>query len=136
MIKIIIVAHGELAQELLNSVEMIAGKQQNLYALNRGPQDSLAQMQVKIDALLKSVSDGDGALILTDMVGGTPCNASVPMCRTFNTEVIAGVNLPMILSAVFASKTLKNASELADKALLDGQKSIINIKKMLLSKMK
>ena len=136
MIKIVIAAHGELAQELLNSAELIAGKQPNLYAVKRGANDSLVQMQERIGALLKSINDGDGTLIFTDMIGGTPCNASAPMCRTFNTEVIAGVNLPMILSAGFASKTMNNASELADKVLADGQKSIINVKKLLLSRMK
>lgn len=136
MIKIVIVAHGELAQELLNSAELIAGKQPALYAVKRCAGDSLAQMQEKIDSLLTSINDSDGTLILTDMVGGTPCNASAPMCRNFNTEVIAGVNLPMVLSAVFAGKTAGSVSELADKVLLDGQKSIINVKKLLLSRMK
>lgn len=136
MIKIIIVAHGGLAEEFHNSAEMIAGKQPNLYSLNRGSQDSLADMQVKIDSLIKKVSDEDGILILTDMIGGTPCNASVPMCKTFNIEVLAGVNLPMILAAVFSSKNMKNVSDLAEKVLSEGQKSIINVKKMLLSRMK
>ncbi|MDR2426692.1 MAG: hypothetical protein LBD46_05905 [Endomicrobium sp.] len=136
MIKIIIVAHGELAQKLLSSAEMIAGKHPNIYALNRGSQDSLANMQVKIDSLLKNISDEDGVLILTDMIGGTPCNAAAPTCRSFNTEILAGVNLPMVLSALFAVKTAKDVSELADKVFIDGQKSVINVKKMLLSKMK
>ncbi|MCL2335193.1 MAG: PTS sugar transporter subunit IIA [Endomicrobia bacterium] len=136
MIKIIIAAHGELAQELVNSAELIAGKQPNLYAVKRSADDSLAQMQERIETLIKSVADDDGVLIMTDMIGGTPCNASAPMCRNFNTEVLTGVNLPMILSAVFASKTAGNAAELAEKAAQDGQKSIINIKKMLASRMK
>ena len=136
MIKIVIVAHGELAQELLNSAELIAGKQPNLYAVERCTNDSLAQMQERIETLLKSISDDDGTLILTDMIGCTPCNASAPMCRAFNTEVLAGVNLPMILSAIFASKTMKNSSELAEKVLIDGQKSILNVKKLLLERMK
>ena len=136
MVKIVIAAHGELAQELVNSAELIAGKQPNLYALKRGANDSLVQLQERLDALLKSINDEDGTLILTDMIGGTPCNAAAPMCRAFNTEVIAGVNLPMLLSAIFASRTHSSATELAEKILIDGQKSIINIKKMLLSRMK
>ena len=136
MIKIVIAAHGELAEELVRAAEMIAGKQPNLYSVNRGANDSLVQMQERIDALLKSIKDDDGILILTDMMGGTPCNASAPMCRAFNTEVLAGVNLPMVLSAIFAAKTANSALELADKVLLDGQKSIINVKKLLLSRMK
>lgn len=136
MIKIIIAAHGELAQELVNSAEIIAGKQSNLYVVKRTADDSLIQMQEKIESLLEQISDESGTLILTDMMGGTPCNAAAPMCRKFNTEVLAGVNLPMILSAVFASKTMSNASDLADKVLADGQKSIINVKRLLLSRMK
>jgi PTS system mannose-specific IIA component len=136
MVKIVIVAHGEFAQELLSCAELISGKQPNLYAVKRGANDSLPQLKERIDSLLKSINDEDGTLILTDMVGGTPCNASAPMCREFNTEVLAGVNLPMVLSAVFAGKTATSASELADKVLLDGQKSIISVKKMLLSRMK
>ncbi len=136
MIKIVIATHGDLAQELVNAAELIAGKQSNIYAVKRCANDSLAQMQERIDSLLKSINDDDGVLILTDMVGGTPCNASAPMCRAFNTEVVAGVNLPMVLSAIFASKTAGNAAELADKVLADGQKSIVNVKRLLLSRMK
>jgi len=136
MIKIVIAAHGDLAQELVNSAELIAGKQSNLYAVKRAAGDSLAQMQDKIDALLRSINDEDGTVILVDMIGGTPCNASAPMCRAFNTELVAGVNLPMVLSAVFSSKTAQSAAELAHKIITDGQSSIIDVKKMLLSRMK
>ncbi|MDR2191840.1 MAG: PTS sugar transporter subunit IIA [Endomicrobium sp.] len=131
MVKIVIAAHGELAQELLNSAELIAGKQPNLYALKRCADDSIVQMQERLAALLKSIDGEDGFLIMTDMFGGTPCNASAHMCRSFNAEVVSGVNLPMILSAIFASKTLDSASELAEKVTSDGQKSVMNIKKML-----
>lgn len=136
MIKIIIATHGNLAQELLNATELIAGKQSDVYTVKRAADDSLSQMQSKIESLLKTFDNKEGALILTDMMGGTPCNASVPLCTNFNTEVLAGVNLPMVLSAVFANKTAKSVSELADKVLEDGQKSIINVKKLLMSKMK
>lgn len=136
MIQIIIVAHGELASQLQKSAEMIAGKQPGLHALDRGLQDSLADMRLKIDGLVKRAGAEDGVLLLTDMVGGTPCNASVPACGSVNFEVLAGVNLPMVLSAVFAGKNISNVSELAAKVLADGQKSIVDVKKMFLSRMK
>ncbi|MDR3330803.1 MAG: PTS sugar transporter subunit IIA [Endomicrobium sp.] len=132
MIKIIIAAHGELAQELVNSAELIAGKQPNLYAVRRSTNDSLLQMQKCVHALLDTINDEDGTLILTDMIGGTPCNASTHMFKTFNTEILAGVNLPMILSAVFASRNTISVSDLANKVLFDAQKSMINVKKMFL----
>ena len=136
MIKIIVTAHGELAQELVNSAELIAGKQSNLYAIKRGANDSLIQMQKRIGILLRSINNENGTLILTDMIGGTSCNASAPMCISFNMEILSGVNLPMLLSAIFASKSVVSAIDLADKVLFDGQKSIVNIKKMLLESSK
>ena len=111
-------------------------RQPCLHALNRGLQDSLADMRSKIEELIKQVGGENGVLLLTDMIGGTPCNASVPACGSFNVEVLAGVNLPMVLSAVFAGKNISDVSELAAKVLADGQKSIIDVKKMFLSRMK
>jgi PTS system mannose-specific IIA component len=131
MIKIIVVAHGELAQELVNSAEIIAGKQLNLYAVKKGANDSLIQMQKRIDCLLHSINCENGTLILTDMVGGTPFNASALMCKSFNIEVLSGVNLPMVLSAIFISKKSSSVSYIADKIFLDGQKSIVNVRKTL-----
>ncbi|MDR3256974.1 MAG: hypothetical protein LBT18_04965 [Endomicrobium sp.] len=136
MIKIIVIAHGELAQELVNSAETIAGKQPNLYAVKRDNSDSLIHMQEKVGDLLKNINDEYGTLILADMIGGTPCNASVPMCRSFNIEILSGVNLPMVLSAVFSSKNAISALDLVEKILLDGQKSIINVKKAIFNKIK
>jgi PTS system mannose-specific IIA component len=136
MIKIVVSTHGKLAQELVNSAEVVAGKQSNLYVVKKSDNDSLAQMQNKINNLLKSINDEDGTLILTDMIGGSPCNASTPTCRSLNTEILSGVNLPMVLSAIFLSKNTKTVSDLAEKVLLDGQKGIINVKKMLFNKIK
>ena len=130
MVNVIIAAHGSLAQELLSAAQNIAGKQDNIYAIRMSMGESLSQMQEKIEVFLRDISTGEGTLILVDMVGGTPCNAAAPLCRTFNTEALTGVNLPMVLSAMFASKSLKSAKDLADKVFNDGQRSIVNIKRL------
>ncbi|MCA6079625.1 PTS sugar transporter subunit IIA [Candidatus Endomicrobiellum agilis] len=134
MIKIVIATHGKLAQELVNSAELISGRQSNLYVIKKSDNDSLAQMQERISNLLKNIDDEDGTLVLTDMFGGTPCNASASICGSFNTEILSGVNLPMVLSAISSNKNAKAVSDLVEKVLLDGQKSIINVKKMLFKK--
>jgi PTS system mannose-specific IIA component len=134
MIKIIVVAHGELAQELVNSAEIIIGKQSNLYAVKRSADDNLAQMRERVGNLLRTIEDRDGSLILTDMKGGTPCNASAQMVMCFNAEVLSGVNLPMVLSAVCSSKSNISVSDLAEKVLFEGQKSIVNVRKVLSNK--
>ncbi|MDR3196172.1 MAG: PTS sugar transporter subunit IIA [Endomicrobium sp.] len=128
MIKIIVAAHGGLASEFVNVAAAISGNQSNLYFVERSSSDSLEQMRLRIISLLRDVSDKDGVLILADMFGGTPCNAAMRACADLKVEVISGVNLPMILSAVMLSKTHANLSELADKALIKGQKSISNIR--------
>ncbi|MDR3049032.1 MAG: PTS sugar transporter subunit IIA [Elusimicrobiota bacterium] len=130
MVKVIIAAHGNLAQELLNSASAIAGIADNIHAVNMTANDSLEQMQKNLSAFFDSPNDIDGTLILVDMIGGTPCNACAPICQNFNTQIVAGVNLPMVLSAMFNSKTM-NTSDLADKVCADGVKSIKILKKLL-----
>lgn len=137
MINILILSHCELTKELIKTAEVIAGKQENLFYIDQDiKNENLASLQEKISEILKKINNEKGTLILTDMLGGTPCNASVLLTKDFNIEVLTGVNLPMILSAVFASRTVQNAKELADKVLTDGKKSMVNAKQLLLERMK
>ncbi|WP_413853912.1 PTS sugar transporter subunit IIA [Candidatus Ruminimicrobium bovinum] len=137
MIKILIVAHCGLTEELIKSAEFIAGKQENLMFVSKNTNDeSLSSLQEKILNIIKENDDGSGVLILTDMFGGTPYNASMKVCLNTNIEVLTGVNLPMVLSAVFSSKTVNSVTELANKVLNDGLKSIVNAKQLFLEKMK
>jgi len=137
MINILVLSHCELTKELIKTAEVIAGKQENLFHINQDiKNENLASLQEKISEILKKIDNEKGTLILTDMLGGTPCNASVLLTKNFNIEVLTGVNLPMLLSAVFTSKTAQTAKELADKVLADGKKSIVNAKQLLLERMK
>jgi PTS system mannose-specific IIA component len=105
MIKILIVSHCGLTEELIKTAETIAGKQENLFSINKTiDDDNLCSLQERITKILEEINDEKGTLILTDMLGGTPCNASVPMCQKFNIEVLTGVNLPMLLSALFTAE--------------------------------
>jgi PTS system mannose-specific IIA component len=125
MIKILIVSHCGLTDELIRTAEVIAGHQDNLYSVKKDiSDDNLVSLQERIAGVLNEINDREkGTLILTDMLGGTPCNAALPMCKRFNVEVLTGVNLPMIISALFAGKTALNAKELADKFWLTDKKA-------------
>lgn len=137
MINILILSHCELTKELIKTAEVIAGKQENLFYIDQDiKNENLASLQEKISEILDKINNEKGTLILTDMLGGTPCNASVLLTKNYNIEVLTGVNLPMILSSIFASRTAQSAKELADKVLADGKKSIVNAKQLLLEKMK
>ncbi len=136
MINILILSHCELTKELIKTAEVIAGKQENLFYIDQDiKNENLASLQEKISEILIKINNEKGTLILTDMLGGTPCNASVLLTKDFNIEVLTGVNLPMILSAIFASRSAQNAKELADKVLSDGKKSMVNAKQLLLERM-
>jgi len=138
MIKILIVSHCGLTDELIKTAEAITGSHDNLFSVQKDiSDDNLVSLQERIANVLEEIEDKEkGVLILTDMLGGTPCNAALPMCKKFNVEVLTGVNLPMIISALFASKSASNAKELADKVLADGQKSIVNAKQLLFQRLK
>jgi mannose/fructose/sorbose-specific phosphotransferase system IIA component len=131
MIKIIVAAHCGLANELVNAVVAISGTHPNLYFIECSSNGGLEQINLSIETFLKDVIDADGALILTDLFGGSPCNAAIHVSINLKVEIISGVNLPMILSAVMLSATHINLSELAEKVLAKGQKSIVNVKKLL-----
>lgn len=137
MINILILSHCELTKELIKTAEVIAGKQENLFYIDQDiKNENLVSLQEKISEILKKINNEKGTLVLTDMLGGTPCNASVLLTKNYNLEVLTGVNLPMILSAVFAGRTAQTAKDLADKVLADGKKSIVNAKQLLLERMK
>ena len=136
MINVLILSHCELTKELIKTAEVIAGKRENLFYIDQDiKNENLASLQEKISEILIKINNEKGTLILTDMLGGTPCNASVLLTKDFNIEVLTGVNLPMILSAIFASRSAQNAKELADKVLSDGKKSMVNAKQLLMERM-
>ena len=137
MINILILSHCELTKELIKTAEVIAGKQENLFYIEQNiKNENLSSLQNRINEILQKINNEKGTLILTDMLGGTPCNAAMLLTKIYNIEIITGVNLPMILSAIFTSKVSQTAKELAAKVLVDGKKSIVDAKQLLLEKLK
>lgn len=137
MINILILSHCELTKELIKTAEVIAGRQENLFYIEQDiKNENLSSLQNKINEILQKINNEKGTLILTDMLGGTPCNAAMLLTKMYNIEIITGVNLPMILSAIFASRVSLTAKDLAEKVLADGKKSIVNAKQLLLEKLK
>lgn len=99
MVGIVISAHGHLASELLATAELIVGAVEKCIACNIEPDASVDQMEQSLHAAIKQVDDGQGVLMLTDLMGGTPCTRGMALCRFEHLEVISGVNLPMLLKA-------------------------------------
>ncbi len=97
MIGLIVVTHGNLAKEFVAALEHVVGPQQQIAAISIFPNDDMEERRNAILEAAKTVSSGDGVIILTDMFGGTPSNLSISVMESGSIEVIAGVNLPMLV---------------------------------------
>ncbi len=97
MIGVVVAAHGNLAQELVQTTNFIVGRQENIVALSIDPSRSVDEMQNEIKRAIRQVDQGDGVLLLADMFGGTPANMSLSFLEEGRVEVITGTNLPMLI---------------------------------------
>jgi mannose PTS system EIIA component len=111
MIGIVLVTHGRLASEFVAALEHVVGAQTQIAAICIGPEDDMEQRRQEILSSINAVNTGDGAVLLTDMFGGTPSNLAISVMDRAKIEVIAGINLPMLikLASLRQSETLERA---------------------------
>ena len=100
MIGIIVVAHFNLAREMVAATELIVGKQEQFTYVDIFPDEDVETIKGRVVAALKNVNAGKGVIILTDMFGGTPSNISLSFLEAGKVEVVTGVNLPMLIKLV------------------------------------
>lgn len=123
-IGIVLVTHGALAEELRLAMEHVVGPQANTSTVCIGPDDDMEQRRDEILQSVKTVDRGRGVVVLTDMFGGTPSNLAISIMENSNIEVIAGVNLPMLVKlASVRDKT--NLADAVSQARDAGQKYIM-----------
>lgn len=123
MIGLVIVTHGELAIELKRATEHVVGPQDSVKAICIGPDDDMERRRDDIRKAVEGVDSGKGVILLTDMFGGTPSNLAISMLREDKVEVLAGVNLPMLIKLAEARQNATLA-EAAQKAKDAGQRYI------------
>lgn len=118
MIGIVIVTHGKLAEAFIEVTEHVVGKQQQMRGVGIGPEDDAETSRQQILAAIKEVDSGQGVVVLTDMFGGTPSNLAISAMKGDTIEVIAGVNLPMMikLASVRAKVPMADAVTQAQEA--------------------
>ena len=97
MIGLVLVTHGRLASEFVVAMEHVVGPQAQVAAICIGPEDDMEARRDDIAGAIASVDDGSGVIILTDLFGGTPSNLAISLMKSEKIEVIAGVNLPMLI---------------------------------------
>ena len=130
MIGLVLVTHGRLALELVAALEHVVGPQETVATVCIGPDDDMEQRRQEIVTKSADVNAGDGVIVLTDMFGGTPSNLAISIMEKSEIEVIAGVNLPMLikLASIRDSHSLDDASKEAQ----DAGRKYINIASQLL----
>ena len=106
MIGMILVTHGRLAEEFVHAMEHVVGEQADVATICIGPNDDMEARRREIANAIKRVDSGSGAVILTDLFGGTPSNLAISLLKKGKTEVIAGINLPMLIRLAGARKDM------------------------------
>ena len=130
MIGLVLVTHGNLAKEFISAMQHVVGKQDQIESVCIGPEDDMVMRRAEILKKVGEVDKGHGAIVLTDMFGGTPSNLAISIMDRAKVEIIAGINLPMLikLASLRKDKTLKETVEGAQEA----GKKYINIASQLL----
>ena len=132
MIGLVLVTHGRLALEFIDALELIVGPQTNIAAVCIGPDDDMEARRKEIIKSVQKVDEGGGVVLLTDMFGGTPSNLSISVMEQGKVEVIAGLNLPLLIKLA----SLRDKEPL-DKAVAEAQEAgrkYINVASQLLAK--
>ena len=106
MIGLVLVTHGRLAAEFVRAMEHVVGPQERIEAICIGPEDDMEGRRNDIAAAIAKVDAGEGVIILTDLFGGTPSNLAISLMKSAEVEVIAGVNLPMLIRLENARRTM------------------------------
>ena len=118
MLGIVLVTHGRLADEFRAALEHIIGPQQQIETISIGAEDDLNLCRGDIIEAINRVDSGDGVAILTDMIGGTPSNLAISCMSRPKVEVLAGINLPMLvkLARVRQGRSLPETVAMAEEA--------------------
>ncbi|KTF69283.1 PTS sugar transporter subunit IIA [Sphingomonas sp. HT-1] len=107
MIGLVLVTHGRLAEEFVVAMEHVVGSQEQVAAICIGPEDDMETRRADIKAAIAAVDSGKGVIVLSDLFGGTPSNLAISLMEAGRIEVIAGINLPMLIRLGSARTTMK-----------------------------
>ena len=118
MIGFVIVTHGRLAEEFRAALEHVVGPQEKLETVSIGPDDDMELRRKDIIDAISRVDDNDGVVLLTDMFGGTPSNLAISIMDHAKVEVIAGINLPLLIKLA----RLRNEKDI-EEAIIEAQES-------------
>lgn len=124
MVGILVVSHGRLAEALISSVQFLVGNLKRVKGISIWPRDRKEDVRDRIQKGIGDVNDGDGVVVLTDLLGGTPTNLTLSVLEDEKIEVVTGVNMPMLL-ALSSYRKGRSLQEIGLLAKRSGRRSII-----------
>ena len=130
MLGLVLVTHGNLAKEFVSAMQHVVGKQEQVETVCIGPEDNMEERRDEILHKVEKVNSGEGTIVLTDLFGGTPSNLAISIMDKAKVEILAGVNLPMLIKIASLRKE-KNLKETVLGAQEAGKK-YINVASQLL----
>lgn len=130
MIGVLIVTHGNFSEAIIESMELVFGHQEKLEALTLNYGDDVQDLLVKVKEKSKELDDGDGVMVLVDLLGGSPCNVTASCLRNENIQCVTGLNLPMLISVLEERHNMELA-QLPKAALENGKSGIVNLKQLI-----
>ena len=133
MVGVLIVSHGRLAEALISEVQFLNGNLQRVKGVSVWPKESEEEVRDRIGKKMAEVDEGDGIVILTDILGGTPTNLSLSFLKDERVEVVTGVNVPMLLTLLSYRKG-RSLEEICSLVKKSGRRSIILIKEAMVLK--
>ncbi len=113
MIGLVLVTHGRLAEEFVTAMVHVVGPQERIATIAIGPDDDMESRRADIASAISSVDTGSGVIVLTDLFGGTPSNLAISLMQRGSIEVIAGINLPMLIRLESARRSMSVAAAVA-----------------------
>lgn len=131
MIGLVLVSHGQLATEFRAAMEHVVGRQSQIAVVCIGPEDDMDQRRNEIVTAIHAVDSGSGVVVLTDMFGGTPSNLAISAMNGSHVEVVAGINLPMLVKLAKVRETCPLAEAVV--AAQDAGRKYINVASHILA---
>lgn len=133
MVSVLIITHGGFGKEIIKSMEMIMGQQDNVYSLELYPEEDPVEFSTKVKEKIIELSRNGEVLVMVDVFGGTPSNASASNMKDLKFECVTGVSLPMLIE-VALNRSRFTLDELVEKAIMAGTKSVVDLRKVVFCK--
>jgi len=133
MVGVLIITHGSFAEALISTAEGIVGPIENMRSVSVSAEDDLESIKGAVSKIIKTVDQGEGVILLTDMFGGTPSNIGLSFLNNGKVDILTGVNLPIVLKLAKGRKG-KTLDELAKLVRKKGRESIVLASEMLRGK--